>query len=305
MTDLSNTILNNYIIRKTKKQKEEFRKLIKENYDCEIQKSFSSNNIVIGDVNSAKYIYTAHYDTPARLPFPNFITPKSFLWVILYQLFVCVLIGLCVSPLVIIFVLIQDKLPFQINSLSIFSIFSIFAIMLLYLLMNGPANKNNYNDNTSGVITLIELMNKIENKENCAFVFFDNEEKGLIGSRKFKSKYKKILKDKFLINIDCVSDGDHLLFAYNNKNTKNLYKEKLENSFDKHDIKQLIESKGFTYYPSDQKGFPLAVGIAFLRKNKKFGYYINKIHTNKDICFDERNIEYLSNALAKFNEEIK
>jgi hypothetical protein len=39
--------------------------------------SFGGRNIVIGNPDTAKVLYTAHYDTCARLPFPNFITPKN------------------------------------------------------------------------------------------------------------------------------------------------------------------------------------------------------------------------------------
>ncbi|MFI3329754.1 MAG: M28 family peptidase [bacterium] len=307
MIDLSNKIINEYVIRKTKKQKEAFRTLLSENFECDIQKSFLGSNVIIGDVQKAKYIYTAHYDTPPKLPFPNLMTPKSLFWYIMYQVVICLMATVVMFFLTIVVFLIfllLEKLGIS-NIMEYLYLGILFSTIIpLYVLLNGPPNKNNYNDNTSGVVSLIELMNKVMNKENCAFVFFDNEEKMLLGSRAFKHKYSKILKDKFLINIDCVSDGDHLFIHYNNKKTKELYKENLLNCFDEHEIKTIIPDGGFSMYPSDQAGYPIAIGIAFLRKNKTIGYYLDKIHTKKDICFDERNINYLTDALSKFNDTV-
>ena len=84
MTKTTETVFQNYEIRKTKKQKSAFIDYVKtvadENgYSCEIQKgALGVRNIVIGSPEKAKVIYTAHYDTCAALPFPNFITQKNF-----------------------------------------------------------------------------------------------------------------------------------------------------------------------------------------------------------------------------------
>ena len=59
--------------------------------------------------------------------------------------------------------------------------------LLFTVFMGGKPNKHTANDNTSGVITLLELMNRLspEQKERTAFVFFDNEENGMLGSAFF------------------------------------------------------------------------------------------------------------------------
>ena len=91
MTETTKTIFEKYQIRKTKKQKTEFISFVKGKaeslgYTCEIENgSFGARNIVVGDPKKAKVVYTAHYDTCPRLPFPNFITPKNFLIYLLYQ----------------------------------------------------------------------------------------------------------------------------------------------------------------------------------------------------------------------------
>ena len=41
---------------------------------------------VLGDPETAKVVFSAHYDTCARLPFPNFIAPKNLLVTLGYTL---------------------------------------------------------------------------------------------------------------------------------------------------------------------------------------------------------------------------
>ena len=48
---------------------------------------------------------------------------------------------------------------------------------LLLVMIMGPANKNNVNDNTSGVAAVLRLMESLpqEARERAAFVLFDDE----------------------------------------------------------------------------------------------------------------------------------
>ena len=56
-----------------------------------------------------------------------------------------------------------------------------------------------------------------EERANTAFVFFDLEEAGMIGSSRFAKVHKKVMKQKLLVNFDCVSDGDHFLIVHSKK----------------------------------------------------------------------------------------
>ena len=93
-------LFNKYEIRKSKKQKMEFTEWVKEyainkGYKFDVEKGvLGSKNIVIGDANNAKVIFTAHYDTCAVMPFPNFITPKNFLIYLIYQIILCFILFL-------------------------------------------------------------------------------------------------------------------------------------------------------------------------------------------------------------------
>ena len=289
MTELSKEILKKFQVRKTKAQKTAFIELIRAHFpEAKVEEGgFPDNrNIVIGNLDFAKAVFGAHYDTCARMPIPNFIMPKSVLISLLYALVLIV-------PMVVI----AGILLRFFNNLFL----SLFVYwMMLYLLIAGPANKHTVNDNTSGVITLIELMNAMtpEERAQSCFVFFDNEEKGLFGSSFFAKEHKETMAEKLLINFDCVSDGDYLMLIQNKKAAEHF--ENLKAAFaDVEDKTVLIENSKGIHYPSDQKSFKNSIGVAAFNKSK-FGLYLDKIHTPKDTVFDERNIEVLVKGFVKF-----
>ena len=77
MTELSREIFENYQVRKTKKQKDTFIRWMHAHIPgLQVQEGGfpKCRNLVLGDPEKAKVILSAHYDTCARLPFPNFIT---------------------------------------------------------------------------------------------------------------------------------------------------------------------------------------------------------------------------------------
>ena len=103
MTELSRKILESYQVRKTTKQKDAFIALLREYFpELQIEQSKfpKCRNLIIGDVENAKLLLTAHYDTCAWLPFPNFITPKSPILALLYSLLISLVIMIPVALLV-------------------------------------------------------------------------------------------------------------------------------------------------------------------------------------------------------------
>ena len=303
MTELSRIVLESYQVRKTKKQKQAFAAFF-QNYipQLQVQESglFKCRNLVIGDPASARVILGAHYDTCPQLPFPNFITPKKPLLSVLYSV-------LMVLPYLIVILLSKQLLNLlHLDFWTEYWISLAAYIFLLLLILDGPANPNTANDNTSGVITLLEIYQALspEQRENVCFVLFDNEEKGLLGSAQFRKKYKKEIKNALMINFDCVSDGDHFLLAVS-KPAKEKYGEALESSFPCTDTKQILqENLKKVYYPSDQAGFPMAVAVAALKYKKPFGYYMDRIHTKRDTVFEEANIDYLKEHTIQLIESI-
>lgn len=298
MTELSQNILSQYQIRKTKKQKTAFISLLREYFpDLSVHEGGipRSRNLILGDVAQAEVVLTAHYDTCASLPFPNFITPKNPLLSILYSILIAL-------PMVVVMFLVSYLVNWLTRNFWInYSICMGLCFAMIYLMLAGPANKHTANDNTSGVITLCELYAALsaDERNKIAVVFFDNEELGLLGSAQFRKQYKKEMKEKLLINLDCVSDGDYFLLAVNKAARKHHYVQ-IKNAFTSTDDKHvLLEKAERVYYPSDQANFPMSIAVAALKHKKLLGYYMDRIHTKRDIIFDESNIVFLTNALHK------
>jgi len=296
MTELSKIILESYQVRKTRAQKDAFIELMQSHLpDLQVETGgpFSCKNLVVGDVESAEVIVGAHYDTCAVLPFPNLIAPKNFVVTILYALLIALpffLLMRLANPLI---GLLTDSFAVR-YWLSL----AVFFVPFLGVFVFGPPNKHTANDNTSGVITLIELMAALdeETKSRVAFVFFDHEENGLLGSAQFKKVHKKAMKGKLMLNFDCVSDGDHIL-AVLNKPAMKLCGAHMADAYPLPDGKVLhTEKSSNCLYPSDQGNFDTSIAFAALKKKPLIGLYLDRIHTKRDTVFDERNIELLVNG---------
>ena len=295
-------ILHHYPVRKTKSQKQSFRDAVclylqGLGYDVMVEKGkLGAQNIVFGNVQTAKFLVTAHYDTPAVLPFPNLITPCNILPFLCYQTLITALIFLAafVPGLVLV------QFGVSANAASRIWLLSLYTIFVLILV--GPANKNNANDNTSGVVTLLEIANSIPeiHREKVCFVLFDLEEVGLVGSASYRKAHKNETDKQMILNLDCVGDGDTMMM-FPTKSLRN-HTEKLS------ELKAItgawgnktisIREKGFAHYPSDQKNFPYGVGIAALRRSPWAGLYCSRIHTKKDTILEETNVNILRAAIV-------
>ena len=303
MTGISETILREYMVRKTKDQKTRFIDYMKSVYPAlAVEEDKKNRNLILGDPASAKVILTAHYDTCVKMPFPNFITPTNFWLYLGYQLLITV-------PFLLLMFFVRDVV-FLLTQADYWSMLAGYFAMLgalYYLMTGGPANPWTANDNTSGVITLVELYAAMPQalKERVAFVFFDNEESGLLGSAAFAKKHKKeALDQKLILNFDCVSDGGHFLFVLNKPAMKQ-YAHAFREAFPANgDREVLVESTAKAFYPSDQAKFPVNAAVAALNKHKWWGLYMDKIHTPEDRCFDTRNIEFLRDGTLRLLEEL-
>lgn len=293
-------ILHQFPVRKTKKQKQEFRDAVctyaeSIGYRCTVErKSLSCQNILFGDPEHGNYLVTAHYDTCAALPFPNLLTPCNVWLFLLYQAALWLGIKLVSSALgVVSGLLLGEGFVTPVSCLVLFGI--------VMLVLAGPANKSNANDNTSGVVTLLEIMRTMpENqRDKVCFVLFDLEEMGLIGSSFHRSQHRRATDSQIVLNLDCVGDGDHIMMfptkalKKNRRKLTSLYR--ACGYFGKKRI--AVHEKGVSIYPSDQMVFPYGVGICALKKSK-FGLYVGKIHTPKDTVLEETNINILRAALT-------
>lgn len=296
MTSEIRYLMERFPVRKSRKQKTAFLDwatgiLRDAGYAPSIEedKSFKSRNLVIGNPETARVVFTAHYDTPARLPYPNFIVPESMLYTLIAQFpLLAMMFAVFIGAEILILHFVQSPL---------LGMLATYAMLFgaLYLMLAGPANPSNVNDNTSGVSTVLATALSLpeELRSKVAFVFFDHEELGLLGSSGFWKKHKKAMGSTLLVNFDCVSDGDHIRFFPNKKLKKqNRLMRILGESYSPAEGKTVAVVKGKASYPSDQKHFPFGVGVAALRRGF-FGLCIGRIHTKRDIIFDEKNIELL------------
>ncbi|MGN1344556.1 MAG: M28 family peptidase [Traorella sp.] len=298
MKELSKKVFNEYQVRKTYQQKSNFIKLIENEFNEKIihiekEGPFKTRNIIIGDIEKSKYILSAHYDTQPVLPFPNFLTPKNLLIYILFNLlliFVFISLQITIESIVLYF---TDNILLS-TFIGLFVCFFLIGYMFI-----GKANKHTANDNTSGVLTLLEVLQDDELSKQVTCVFFDHEEVGLLGSSYFNKRHKELLKNKVLINFDCVGDGDTIMLILSKSMLQE--KEKLQESFQSEGNKSILITKSkTTLYPSDQMNFKNHIGVASFKKNKILGYYIDKIHTKHDTHLDETNIKIIIQGLKKY-----
>lgn len=322
------------MIRFHARQKGRFRLALKAGFEemgyrprMEIHRCLGKNrNVIVGDLGKAKVIFTAHYDTPSRMFVPNFITPRSVLLSVLYQLLIVVLMlagfyffllaggyaGAFFAALVT-----SGETPFLTNFVNILSgsevsgtaltfttIGGYVAIFLLGYWILGVPNRNNYNDNTSGVVTLFEIAAKLPEdlRREAAFVFFDREEWGSLGSLGFKKRYAKLLAGKPVVNFDCVGDGDTLAFLFKKAVSEEI-REKLK-AADTGERKIVYFPSKTMFFPSDHMNFRCGIGVAAFRKNRVWGYYLGRIHTRRDRILNEKNIAALSDMMVRFTGNI-
>ncbi len=307
MDKIIGDIFEKYQVRKSKKQKTEFinyvsEKAAEEGFSVNVEKGmFGVRNIVVGNPDTAKVIYTAHYDTCARLPFPNFLTPKNIGLYLLYNLVIIIGFLLIAFVFGVIIGTIGGLLSIDKETIRTVGLLVYWAFF--FLILCGPANKHTANDNTSGVTVLFGIMKSLpkENRDKVALVFFDQEELGLFGSSAFAKKHKSIKQKTLLLNFDCVSDGQDIIILVNKAAAD--YRDIIADSFkDNGDIKVDVTDKAF--YPSDQVNFKKGVGIAAFKKTKGGTLYINKIHTSRDVVFQRENIDYLVEGSVKLAEKL-
>ncbi|MDE6589328.1 MAG: M28 family peptidase [Oscillospiraceae bacterium] len=305
MTEQSNKIMAEMQVRKSRKQKEAFRawlcgELEAAGYAPTVEKGFAARNVVAGDPDKAQVLLTAHYDTQPVLPVPNFITPRNPFFFVLYQ--VVIVLPLFIALAVVEGVLISfapEAVLWWLMPLASMGI----CIFFMWWILDGKANKHTANDNTSGVLTLLEtaLALPAGHRDRVCFVFFDNEEKGMLGSAAFAKKHKNVKKNSTVLNFDCVSDGDSIQFFPQRKLKKDKGTlERLESAFLPAGGKDVQVVRGFSIYPSDNANFKRGAGVCALKHKPVIGYYMDRIHTSKDTVLDEANIALLRDGALRY-----
>lgn len=301
MTGFLSDILKKYQVRRWKKQKDEF--IVYARAAChsagypfeeETGKGvLTSRNLIAGNPKTARVIFTAHYDTCAQMPFPNLIYPQSRIKTFLVQMpLILVMLALAFGA-----AFLAARLGGRIAGMAAGYVvyLGLFALMFF-----GPANPHTANDNTSGVAALMEIMAALppEEKSLVAFVFFDNEEYGKVGSRAYAKAHPGVSEGKVLLNLDCVGDGDDFLVIAPKQADERLLS-LLKAAFPDEGGKRALHcSAEDTYYNSDQKSFPNGAAVAAVRKGK-LGLCVPRIHTRRDVVCEKNNLDYVRACCAR------
>lgn len=307
ISELKEVLLGTYEVRKTEKQKTAFIEWALEYAKAleipaaveESGKRIRSRNIVFGDVDKTHTIITAHYDTCARMLLPNFSTPGCLPLFILEQtaLTLMIVLGGWLCGKGVRFLLSGILPAWMAGSLAVIGGFA-GAMLVLMLMLAGPQNPHTANDNTSGALTVLLAMERLKDKPNVAFVLFDNEEKGLLGSAAFIKRHPQAAR-RFLLNLDCVGDGDTLLYTGTKLSMRMPQAKRLlaalEKSAPEYGMKVVCGEFPKWIYPSDQMLFPRGTAVAALKGEKIL--YLDRIHTAKDTVLESRNVACLLEAM--------
>lgn len=224
-----------------------------------------SRNIIFGDVDKARTIITAHYDTCTWMPTGAVTTPGCWPLLVLTELAQLVLL-----------------LP------------------LLAIMFFGVSNPHTANDNTSGVLLVLLLMAQLKDRPDVAFVLFDNEETGLWGAQAFMKAHPQAAR-RFLLNLDCVGDGDTLLYTGMPRGLRMPQAVRLQKAMETVALRYGMRTATGAFpkwlYPSDQMLFPRGTALAALKGKKLL--YLNRIHTPRDTVLKERNISCLAEIIEQ------
>lgn len=301
-------IFENHPTRFTKKEKAALRstlraELVKLGYADEAitEINASGTSLLVGDPH-AEYMFTAHYDTPGRT---GWMLHSSWLWgqtgANIFLIVIMLLLAFCMPIASNVFYKeLSADAAFWWGELAI-------VVMLLVMVLSMVIkNKNNRNDNTSGVLSLLAMAQKVaadeEMKKKCCFVFFDNEEWGLLGSAGFAKHCKKNgvdLSNTKVINFDCVGNGDILTFA-STKKTEII--DSLARAFDKAGQKP-VKKRSAMIFLSDHANFNNSVMVSYTKKSLMGLLYLPLIHTSKDIPCDIDQINRLTDDIFEFAKD--
>lgn len=309
MSKFAERIYREFPVRRKPEEKERFRlwlmgALRELGYDPKLQTRETAlqlggrvTNVVAGDPETAKLLLVAHYDTPIKSLLPPLIMPtrpvSGFLYMALTP--ACVLLGSFV---------LSFALTFAVNAPQwTLPMFLVLLVAALLYLRFGPSETNNLSDNTSGVAALLETAAALtpRYRGEVAFAFLDGGFGGMSGAKGFRAKYPSA-KEKTVINLNCVAQGDELLILpskYSRWNGEAL--DAILDSFDGEGNKTVfLKTDGLVYYPSDNRAFRYSFAICACEQLTGFGRIIRP---KRNQSIDSANLDILAKGLCKLAEK--
>ena len=306
LESLKKYLLTVHPVRKTGAQKREFRQWLMRELkrggwkarEEDYGKWNGSVNVVAGDPERADLFLCAHYDTGSRMLAANFVSPTNVAAHIFYHLAAALALVAAAFALSL-------AVSFPLNQPGLMlPLFLVLAVAGLWAAAYGPANKNNANGNSSGVLTLLAAAKELRGGRRVCLVFLDNNEKNLLGASAFKKKHGEKAGACLFVNLDCVGDGEDLLLIPSKYSRWDAgLVEALEEAFPAgEEMKPHVLVKGLQYYPSDNKKFKFHVSICACRYLAGLGYYIPHLRTKRDTVLRVENAAYTARGLARFAE---
>lgn len=300
-------IVSQFPIRRKAEQKKAFRdwavqEISTMGYSVKVEENGHHHNVIVGNPEQAPVLFTAHYDTPNANYLPNLMMPRN---PVLYMLYVImnVMILMLASAVVMLAVGAVTGDP-QAARLALIGTY--FALLMVMNFANIP-NKNNVNDNTSGIATLLTIMAQLpkEDQAKAAFILFDNEEKGLAGSKAYTKEHQQVAYTRMTINLDCVGVGGNILVISQKLARQHLEFAPMQRHMEAITTHQVhfFDSKG-SVSNSDWKNFKCGIAVMACKKAPVVGFYTPNIHTRHDTLADIGNINAIATAMSAYIQEL-
>lgn len=311
MGSVFNEIQEKFPVRNSPEQKSAFRAWARETasaagWDAKTETLNKHNNIVIGDPETAKVIMTAHYDTPKTAIFPNLMLPTSKILFLAYQIGVVLVI---LIPAIAAAFAARDLLQLDMRDpMSPIKMLIPYLAVYLGLFVLGFktfTNRHNANDNTSGTAAVLETALSLpeDTRNKAAFILFDDEEKGKLGSKAFAKEHAEIKRNTLVLNLDCVGYGDNFLMIYKENCENTAAFETIRSTFLQTPNAAAVNDKTGRAN-SDQTNFDRGIAVVACKKSKHGVMYVDKIHTNRDTAVNEENIHILRDTALKMIEKL-
>ena len=299
MDQYAQRIARDYPVRRKAQEKENMRaylmgQLREMGYDAKLNDCGRAMNVIAGDPERAKIFYAAHYDTPLHEPLPALICPTRPVTYMLYQALTPIL------TLVLAFV-VSVGVTFVLNWPNMtLPLFLVLLLGALAYLRWGPSEKDNVNDNASGVAALLRTAEQLtpRYRNDVCFLFLDGGSENMQGAKGFRKRYPSA-KEKPVLCLDCVGSGDELLILPGRGARWNGdLLDAINSSFEISERKTCYDKvDGLVHFPGDQRAFKQGVAICAVRHVRGFGRLI--CPTRRDNVIDEENLELLSRGLVK------
>ena len=292
-------VLRDFPVRKTRRQKSRFIEAVQSygeqlGYRVKVESGANNiRNVVMGDPETARFLITAHYDTPAMLWCPNLTMPCNFLLDSLCQILNFLVLMLPAFAV--------GGAGLYLTEKPLYGLMALLAAVVgtVFLMICGIPNPCNANSNTSGVIALLEIAASMPRnlRKRVCFVLFDKEQVTLAGSAAHRRNHPTASKIQTVVNLNCVGDGDTIMFFPNKVMAEDINLLCLERACGDKLVK--IHRKGWSSSTSDHAGFERGVGVMALRRGK-LGYRLGRTRTIRDKNLEYTNVNILRACLITY-----